>query len=68
MKHSNLYWMIYHRYRKKYGKYIARTEILESSLYMISSATMLLRSVNNLIIANILDLRPRKNARSIAIG
>lgn len=24
MKHSNLYWMIYNRCRKKYGKYKAR--------------------------------------------
>ena len=24
MKHSKLYWMIYNRCRKKYGKYLAR--------------------------------------------
>ena len=27
MKHSNLYWMIYHHCRKKYGKYGARKAI-----------------------------------------
>lgn len=29
MKHSNLYWMIYNRCRKKYGKYRAKYAMRE---------------------------------------
>lgn len=73
IKDSNYQSERYYRLDKTYdyigaNMTIILMQILESSLYMISFAMMLLRSVNNLDMEKRLGLNLKKNVKSIVIG